>query len=88
MTIPYYVPYDGDALNYDGETTTLLRTLSGQSMTAMAYRRMKAWQELDFTHELSGANDLSNIARKIGEYQAKEKSESSSLYPQRIGRSW
>lgn len=72
VTIPYYVPYDGDALNYDGETNNAPQALSGQSMTAMAYRRMKAWQELDFTHELSGANDLSNIARKIGEYQAKE----------------
>ena len=39
-------------------------------MTAI-YRRMKAWQEQDFTHELTGANDLANMARNVV-YIAKE----------------
>lgn len=72
VTIPFYEPFDGDALNYDGETDNTPVTLSGSKMTGMAYRRMKAWKELDFTHELTGANDLSNMARKVGDYQAKE----------------
>jgi hypothetical protein len=72
VTIPFYQPYDGDALNYDGLTNNVPVTISGSKMTAMAFRRMKAWKELDFTHELTGANDLSNVARKIGDYQAKE----------------
>lgn len=76
VTIPFYQPYDGDALNYDGETDNTPVTLSGSKMTGMAFRRMKAWKELDFTHELTGANDLSNIARKIGDYQAKENQKS------------
>jgi hypothetical protein len=33
---------------------------------------MKAWKEQDFTHELTGANDLANVARSVGAYQAKE----------------
>ncbi len=72
VTIRFYQPYQGDALNYDGLTNNVPVALSGSNMTAMAYRRMKAWTEQDFTHELSGANDLSNVARAIGVYQAKE----------------
>jgi hypothetical protein len=72
VTIPFYVPFDGDALNYDGETDNVPAELSGKKMTGMSYRRMKAWKEQDFTHELTGANDLSNVAMKIGDYQAKE----------------
>ncbi len=71
-TIPYYVPFEGDALNYDGETDNVPVTLSGKKLTAMAYRRMKAWEEQDFTHELTGANDLANVASSIGKYQAKQ----------------
>jgi len=72
VTIPFYVPFEGDALNYDGKTDNVPATLSGKSMTGMAYRRMKAWTEGDFTHELTGANDLSNVAGNIGAYQAKQ----------------
>lgn len=72
VTIRFYQPFDGDALNYDGLTDNEPVTLSGSSMTAMAYRRMKAWKEQDFTHELTGANDLANVARSVGAYQAKE----------------
>lgn len=72
VTIRFYQPYNGDALNYDGETDNTPVALSGSNMTGMAYRRMKAWTEQDFTHELTGSNDLSNVARNIGAYQAKE----------------
>jgi len=72
VTIRFYQPFDGDALNYDGTTDNTPVTLSGSSMTAMAYRRMKAWKEQDFTHELTGANDLANVARSVGSYQTKE----------------
>lgn len=72
VTIRFYQPFDDDALNYDGLTNNEPVTLEGSSMTAMAYRRMKAWKEQDFTHELTGANDLANVARSVGAYQAKE----------------
>ncbi len=76
VTIRFYQPFDGDALNYDGVTSNSPVTLEGSSMTAMAYRRMKAWKEQDFTHELTGANDLANVARSVGAYQAKENQKS------------
>lgn len=71
VTIPLYIPFVGDPLNYDGETNNVPATLQGKKMTAMSYGRMKAWKESDFTHELTGANDLANVARKIGDYQTK-----------------
>ncbi|MFA7168331.1 MAG: major capsid protein, partial [Sphaerochaetaceae bacterium] len=76
VTIRFYQPFNGDALNYDGVTNNAPVTLEGSSMTAMAYRRMKAWKEQDFTHELTGANDLANVARSVGAYQAKENQKS------------
>ena len=76
VTIRFYQPFNGDALNYDGIVDNEPVTLSGSSMTAMAYRRMKAWKEQDFTHELTGANDLANVARSVGAYQAKENQKS------------
>ena len=76
VTIPYYVPFQGDALNYDGLTDNTPVTLSGKKLTAMAYRRMKAWKENDFTHELTGANDLANVAGKVGEYKMKQNQKS------------
>lgn len=72
VTIRFYEPFSGDALNYDGLTDNVPVTLSGNKMTAMAFRRMKAWKEQDFTHELTGANDLANVARSVGAYKMKE----------------
>jgi len=72
VTIPFYTAFEGDALNYDGKTDNTPVALSGSKMSGMAYRRMKAWSEDDFTHELTGANDLANVASKIGSYQAKQ----------------
>lgn len=72
VTIPFYVPFSGRSKNYDGKTDNTPTTLSGKKLTAMSYRRMNAWIEDDFTHELTGANDLQNIASEVGSYQAKE----------------
>ena len=49
-TIPFYIPFEGDALNYDGVVNNVPVELEGKKMTAMAFRRMKAWKEKDFTH--------------------------------------
>jgi hypothetical protein len=72
VRIPFYVPFDGDALNYDGVQDNDPVSLSGSSMAGMAYRRMKAWTEQEFTHEITGSNDLANMARNLGDYRAKQ----------------
>lgn len=71
VTIPFYIPFDGEPLNYDGQTDNVPVEISGKSMSACGYRRMKAWKEKDFTHELTGANGLAHVARNVGDYQAK-----------------
>lgn len=71
-TIPFYKPFSGDAENYDGETDNTPVLTSGDDMSCMSYGRMKAWKEQDFTIELTGANDLANVAGNIGNYRAKE----------------
>ena len=71
VTIPFYVPFDGDPLNYDGQTDNTPVEVSGKKMSCCGYRRMKAWKEKDFTHELTGANGLQNVANHVGDYQAK-----------------
>jgi len=71
VTIPFYNVFDGDPLNYDGATDNVPVTLEGNQMSATGYRRMKAWTEGDFTHELTGSDGLANCASHIGEYDAK-----------------
>ena len=71
VTIPFYVPFDGDPLNYDGQTDNTPVEVSGKKMSCCGYRRMKAWKEKDFTHELTGANGLQQVAMHVGDYQAK-----------------
>ena len=71
VTIPFYVPFDGDPLNYDGNIDNIPVDLSGSKMSCCRYRRMKAWKEKYFTHELTGANGLAQVARHVGDYQAK-----------------
>lgn len=72
VRIPFYVPFEGDALNYDGKTDNTPVSLAGKTMAGMAYRRMKAWTEQDFTHELTGSNDLSNVGSSLGKYRGKQ----------------
>jgi len=70
-TIPYYTAFAGEALNDDGGTDNNPVTTSGKKMSVMGYLRMKAWKEQDFTIEVTHSNDLANVARSIGKYQAK-----------------
>ena len=37
----------------------------------MAFRRMAAWKDQDFTRELTGADPLGDVARKVAYYQQK-----------------
>lgn len=71
FTVPNYSPLSGDALNYDGETDNTPQEITGAKQTGMAFRRMKAWQDQDFTRELTGADPLGDVARKVAYFQQK-----------------
>lgn len=71
FTVPNYAPLSGDAKNYDGETNNTPVEVSSKKQTGMAFRRMAAWEDRDFTRELTGADPLGDVARKVAYYQQK-----------------
>lgn len=71
FTVPNYAPLSGDAKNYDGETDNTPVEVSANKQTGMAFRRMAAWKDQDFTRELTGADPLGDVARKVAYYQQK-----------------
>ena len=71
FTVPNYAPLSGEAKNYDGETDNTPVEVASAKQTGMAFRRMAAWKDQDFTRELTGADPLGDVARKVAYYQQK-----------------
>lgn len=71
FTVPNYAPLSGEAKNYDGKTNNIPVDVSSNKQTGMAFRRMAAWKDQDFTRELTGADPLGDVARKVAYYQQK-----------------
>lgn len=72
-TIPIYKPLNifeagMAALNNDGETDNTPVEISGDKQTCMLIQRMKAFKAKDFTKELTGADPLGLIKKKISGY--------------------
>ncbi len=72
-TIPIYKPLNifesgMAALNNDGETNNTPVEISGDKQTCMLIQRMKAFKTKDFTKELTGADPLGLIKKKIAHY--------------------
>lgn len=72
-TIPIYKPlnvHDANmgALNNDGETDNVPVEITGDKQTCMLIQRMKAFKEKDFTAELTGAEPLDHVRKKIQGY--------------------
>lgn len=72
-TIPIYKPfnvYDAgmDALNNDGLTNNVPVEINGDKQTCMLIQRMKAFKANDFTKELTGADPLGLIKKRIADY--------------------
>lgn len=74
-TIPMYKPlnmFDSGmgALNNDGLTNNTPVEIAGDKQTCMLIQRMKAFKAKDFTKELTGADPLGEIAKRIQGYYA------------------
>lgn len=72
-TIPIYKPlniFDNGmaALNNDGNTNNVPVEISGDKQTCMLIQRMKAFKAKDFTKELTGADPLGLIKKRIAHY--------------------
>lgn len=72
-TLPFYTPlnlFDAgmQALNNDGKTDNVPVEIAGNKQTCMLIQRMKAFKANDFTQELTGADPLGNVQRKLANY--------------------
>lgn len=72
-TIPIYKPFNVHdanmaALNNDGNTDNVPVEIAGDKQTCMLIQRMKAFKAKDFTAELTGAEPLDHVKRKVQNY--------------------
>lgn len=60
---------DGDAVNYDGQTDITATSTKTFEQGVVVVGRAKAWQEKDFSYDITGGVDfMQNIADQVGEY--------------------
>lgn len=72
-TLPFYVPlnvFDAGmaALNNDGQTDNTPVDIEGKKQTCMLIQRMKAFKAQDFTKELTGADPMGHIQKRVADY--------------------
>lgn len=72
-TLPFYVPlnvFDAGmaALNNDGLTDNVPVEIAGNKQTCMLIQRMKAFKSNDFTKELTGADPLGQVQKRVANY--------------------
>lgn len=59
----------GTPQNYDGETTIVPESTTTYMHSRVVVGRAKAWEELDFSEDITGGVDfMSNVASQVGEY--------------------
>jgi hypothetical protein len=72
-TLPFYLPLNAfdenmAALNNDGNTNNVPVEIKGGKQTCMLIQRMKAFKAKDFTKELTGADPIGNVSKKLTGY--------------------
>lgn len=61
--------WDGDAVNYDGQTDITATTTKTFEQGVIAIGRAKAWTEKDFSYDITGGIDfMDNVAQQVAEY--------------------
>jgi hypothetical protein len=68
ITIPMTGRIGGEALNYDGDTDVTATGLDTFLQSMIVTGRMKAWQEKDFTFDITGKNFMEEIGRQVSDY--------------------
>ena len=60
---------DGDPLNYDGATNITASSTKTYMHSRVVVGRAKAWQELDFSYDITGGVDfMENVAQQLSDY--------------------
>lgn len=68
INVPITGRIGGDVLNYDGNTNITATGIGTFLQSMIVFGRAKAWQEKDFTYELTGKDFMRDIANQVGEY--------------------
>lgn len=68
ITLPLSGRIGGDALNYDGATNITATNLDTYSQSMIVVGRAKAWQEKDFSFDVTGKNFMEVIAGQVSDY--------------------
>lgn len=68
ITLPMTGLIGGTALNYDGATNITATALETFAQTMIVVGRAKAWQEKDFSYDITGHDFMADIARQVANY--------------------
>lgn len=68
ITVPLTGIIGGDALNYDGSTNITATALDTFSQGMIVVGRAKAWQEKDFSFDITGHDFMADIAAQVSKY--------------------
>ena len=68
ITLPMTGIIGGDALNYDGSTNITATNLDTYSQSMIVVGRAKAWQERDFSFDITGQDFMAKIASQVASY--------------------
>lgn len=68
FTTPFYKPLEGTPVNYDGQTDILVNETTAGSQSGVAFGRAIAWGDRDFMYDITSADPMGSIVRKVGTY--------------------
>jgi len=68
INVPIVGRIGGDVLNYDGATNITASGIGTYLQSMIVFGRAKAWQEKDFTYDITGKDFMEEIAKQVSEY--------------------
>ena len=68
ITVPMTGRIGGDVLNYDGSTNITASNLTTYMQSMIVVGRAKAWEEKDFSFDITGHDFMADIAAQVGDY--------------------
>jgi hypothetical protein len=68
INVPIVGRIGGDVLNYDGNTDITATGIGTFLQSMIVFGRAKAWQEKDFTQDITGKNFMEEIASQVATY--------------------
>lgn len=68
INVPIVGRIGGDVINYDGDTDITATGLGTFLQSMIVFGRAKAWQEKDFTMDITGKDFMEEIASQVADY--------------------